>query len=50
MDKEGEFAQYVSALSETLAHADRVGPMAALVAPQRAGARGDRGDRGVDCG
>ena len=58
MDKEGEFAQYVSTLSETLAHADRVGPMhdycrglmlsgdrksvepmAALVAPQRAGAK-----------
>jgi len=58
MDKEGEFAKYVSALSETLAHADRVEPMhdycrglmlsgdrksvepmAALVAPQRAGAK-----------
>jgi len=58
MDKEGEFARYVSTLSETLAHADRVGPMhdycrglmlsgdrksvepmAALVAPQRAGAK-----------
>jgi SRSO17 transposase len=58
MDKEGEFAKYVSALAETLLHADRVGPMhdycrglmlsgdrksvepmAALVAPQRAGAK-----------
>jgi SRSO17 transposase len=58
MDKEAEFAKYVSALSETLLHADRVGPMhdycrglmlsgdrksvepmAALVAPQRAGAK-----------
>lgn len=58
MDKDGEFAKYVSALSETLLHADRVGPMhdycrglmlsgdrksvepmAALVAPQRAGAK-----------
>jgi SRSO17 transposase len=27
MDKEAEFAKYVSALSETLLHADRVGPM-----------------------
>ena len=58
MDKEEEFAKYVNALSETLLHADRVGPMhdycrglmlsgdrksvepmAALVAPQRAGAK-----------
>jgi SRSO17 transposase len=58
MDKEGEFAKYVSALAQTLLHADRVGPMhdycrglmlsgdrksvepmAALVAPQRAGAK-----------
>ena len=58
MDKAGEFAKYVGTLSETLAHADRVGPMhdycrglmlsgdrksvepmAARVAPQRAGAK-----------
>jgi SRSO17 transposase len=58
MDQEREFARYVGALSETLGHADRVGPlgdycrglmlsgdrksvepMAALVAPQRAGAK-----------
>jgi SRSO17 transposase len=58
MAKEAEFARYVSTLSQTLLHADRVGPMhdycrglmlsgdrksvepmAALVAPQRAGAK-----------
>ena len=58
MDREREFAQYVSALAETLEHADRVEPlgdycrglmlsgdrksvepMAALVAPQHAGAK-----------
>ena len=27
MDQEGEFAKYVSALAQTLAHADRVGPL-----------------------
>jgi|SRR5665213_1912642 len=27
MDQQGEFAQYVSALAQTLEHADRVGPL-----------------------